>query len=107
MFEDLLDALSFLGSWRWPEAVGEVTDAITERIGQGSDERYRLAVAYKFSVGTDGPYTGESFWQPRFFGKRRVIAARKQFRLHQPIAVRYRPDDPSVNRLDKRTWAGP
>jgi hypothetical protein len=72
MFAELYDALSFLFSWRWPEAVGEVTEVDVECIKHRvSDiETWRLAVAYKFSLGIDGPYAGESFWAPAFFGKR-------------------------------------
>ena len=105
MFEDLYDRISLLFSWRWPEAVGEVTAVDVERVesSEGSD-RFRLAVAYKFSVGIDGPYTGESFWEPAFRGKTRVVAARHKIRVHDQVAVRYRPDDPSVSRLDRRAW---
>ena len=63
-----------------------------------------MAVAYKFSIGNDGPYTGESFWKPAFFSKKRVLAARRNIRVHQQVIVRYRPDDPSVNKLDGRVW---
>jgi len=45
----------------------------------------RLAVAYKFSIGNDGPYTGESFWQPTFFSKKRVLAARHTIKVHQHV----------------------
>jgi hypothetical protein len=62
VFDDLYDAVSFLWSWRWPETPGEVTAVDVERVKnpEGIDT-FRLAVAYKFSIGTDGPYTGESF----------------------------------------------
>jgi hypothetical protein len=67
VLDDLYDAVSFLWSWRWPETPGEVTAVDIERI-QDSDgiETFRLAVAYKFSIGSDGPYTGESFWRLHF-----------------------------------------
>ena len=58
MFEELYDAISFVASWRWPKADGEVTTADAERIGSGSHTRFHLAVAYKFSVDGDGHYTG-------------------------------------------------
>ncbi|MFB3815330.1 MAG: DUF3592 domain-containing protein [Terriglobales bacterium] len=105
MFDDLFDAVSCLWSWRWPEAVGQIPEVEVERIqhNQGGDT-CRLAVAYKFSLGADGPYTGESFWTPAFFVNRRVIAARYKFHIGQPVVVRYRPDDPSVNKLDRRMW---
>lgn len=105
MFGDLYDIVSFLWSWRWPETVGEVTAVDVERMkhSEGGDT-VRLAVAYKFSIGNDGPYTGESFWQPTFFSKKRVLAARHTIKVHQHVVVRYRPDDPSVNKLDRRVW---
>jgi hypothetical protein len=65
MFEDLYDALSFLGSWRWPTAKGQVTEVDVERLShQRGPDTLRLSIAYKFSLGNDGPYTGESFWEP-------------------------------------------
>jgi hypothetical protein len=101
MFADLYDAVSFLWSWRWPLANGQVTAVDTERI-RHSNGRYdaRLAVAYEFSVGDDGPYTGECFWKPAFFSVRRVASARRKVHRGRQVSVRYRPDDPSVNTLD-------
>jgi hypothetical protein len=105
VFTDLYDAISLLWSWRWPEMPGEVTAVDVERIRHSRGrESFRLAVAYKFSIGDDGPYTGESFWEPSFFSKNRVLAARRSFGIHQQVVVRYRPDDPSVNKLDGRVW---
>jgi hypothetical protein len=100
MFDDLYDAVSMFWSWRWPVADGEITAVDIER-NRDSDggETVRLAVAYKFSLGDDGPYTGESFWTPTYAQKTRVARARRRFRLRQKVRVRYRPDDPSVNRL--------
>ena len=78
-----------------------------ERIkGSRGHARLRLAVAYKFSVNGDGPYTGESFWNPAFFVNRRVLAALHKLRIRQPVIVRYKTDDPSLNRLDRRLWQG-
>lgn len=104
MFNDLYDALSYLWSWRWPIAEGEITAIDVERIGRGRDTTFRLAIAYEFSVGTDGPYTGESFWRPAFLAQKRVQSAARRFHHHQRVTVRYRPDDPSVNRLDGSAW---
>ena len=105
MFDDLYDAVSFLWSWRWPETLGEVTAVDVERVKDSeSMESFRLAVAYKFSIGTDGPYTGESFWQPIFSSQSRALASRHNIRVHQQVAVRYRSDDPAVNKLDRRVW---
>lgn len=103
MFGDFYDAISSLWSSRWPEAMGEVTAVDVEWVG-GRNGHLRLAVAYKFSVSGNGPYTGESFWYPAVFIDRRVRAAQTKIRVGHPVAVRYRPDDPSVNRLDRRVW---
>jgi hypothetical protein len=98
MFGDLYDVLSMLWSWRWPVASGKVTAFDVER--NREKQTARLALAYEFSIGIDGPYTGECFWQPAFSSERRVAMARRILRLHQSVQVRYRPDDPSVNTLD-------
>src|SRR5437879_13887542 len=103
IFQAIYDALSFLGSFRWPIAQGEITAIDIERIehSRGRD-LFRLAVAYKFCVGVDGPYSGEAFWQPNFtlFNERaRIKAARHKLHIGQPIQIRYRPDDPTVNVL--------
>jgi hypothetical protein len=99
MFEDLYDRISVLWSRLWPVADGIVTEVISERLGRDG-ERARLAVAYEFSVESDGPYTGECFWTPAFFPLSRVSSARRRLRSRAPVRVRYRPDDPSVNTLD-------
>lgn len=105
MFDDLYDALSTLWSWSWPTANGEATVVEVERLRRGRNgDTLRLCVAYEFSVGNDGPYTGESFWAPIFFGNRRVVAARHKIHVRQRVLVRYRADDPSVNRLDRSVW---
>jgi hypothetical protein len=105
MFEDLYDTVSLIFSRWWPKADGEITAVDIERIrhSRGKDT-LRLAVAYKFSLGDDGPYTGESFWQPSFCVNRKVMAARHKVHLRQTVIVRYRSDDPSVNKLDRGVW---
>jgi hypothetical protein len=105
MFEDLYDGMSFFWLWRWPDVEGHVTEALVECLhANTSYERCRLSVTYEFSVGNDGPYTGESFWDPSFSSKRRAHAARHKFHIGQTVAVRYRRDDPSINRLDRSVW---
>lgn len=103
VFSDLYDAVSMLWSWRWPTSEGEVTaidiETVTRRQNQ---ETLRLAVAYKFSLGEDGPYTGESFWEPGYSA--RVLTAKDNLKVGQPVTVRYRRDKPSVNTLDRRVW---
>lgn len=97
MFDDLYDLLSHTWAWRWPLAHGQITAIDIER--NREKRTARLAVAYEFSVGTDGPYTGESFWRPQFAEERRVGVARKKLHLHQEVTIRDRPDDPSMNSL--------
>lgn len=92
--------MSYLWSFQWPEATGEITAVGIER----NDRVTRLAVAYKFWVNDDGPYTGESFWNPPFNVNRRVQEARRKIRVGHPVLIRYRDDDPSVNRLDGSVW---
>jgi len=62
----------------------------------------RLAEAYKFSIGDDGPYTGESFWTPAFsIGQLKSVRnAKRALHIGQRVPVRYRGDDRSVNALD-------
>ena len=92
-------------SWRWPTSQGKITAVDVERIAHSrGGETVRLAIAYKFSLGDDGPYTGESFWRPVLCSKKRIIAARRTIRVGRPIIVRYRSDDPSVNKLDRQAW---
>ncbi len=104
VFEDLYDAISLLWSSQWPSVEGEVTSVDVERLERRRGESLRLAVAYKFSIGDDGPYTGESFWEPSY-RLERVAAARDKFHEGQTVLIRYRRDDPSVNTLDRSVWA--
>lgn len=77
MFGEIYDAISHLWSWRWPEAKGEITAVDVEKPKRRNGS-LRLAVAYKFSVNGDGPYTGESFWTPALATKRRVLCSEAQ-----------------------------
>ena len=106
MFEDLYDALSRLWSFSWPATQAEVTDIELERIGNPDENRIRLCVCYKFWVGDDGPYSGEDFWKPAFtIGQvKRLRDAKKKLNAKRMVSVRYRPADPSINRLDKESW---
>jgi hypothetical protein len=67
MFEDLYDAISMIWSWRWPASGGRVTAVDVERIrhSRGRDT-LRLAIAYEFSLGDDGPYPGNLSGHLRF-----------------------------------------
>jgi len=105
MFDDLYNALSLMFSPWWPTVEGEIAAVDVERIRHSrSGDTLRLAVAYKFSLGDDGPYTGESFWRPAFFVNKRVAAARHKLHVRQRVTIRYRSDDPSLNKLDRRVW---
>ena len=105
MFEDLYDGVSVIFSWRWPTVSGVITAIDVERISRSNQgESWRLAVAYEFSLGDDGPYTGESFWNPHYFSRRRVRAGRRKFHRGEVVTVRYRKEYPSVNRLDPQVW---
>lgn len=107
MFEALYDAISFLWSNRWPTVEGEITAVEVDRIAGRRNDHFRLAVAYKFFLGEDGPYTGVSFWDPpRSRDEGRATAAKNKFHVGQRMLVRYRSDDPSVNTLDRAAWAG-
>jgi Protein of unknown function (DUF3592) len=103
MFDDLYDSMTKLLSWRWPTCQGEVTAVDIDPLAQ---RRYgpdiRLAVAYRFSVGDDGPYTGELFWEALTSAS--VLAAKDNIVVGQSVTVRYRRDNPSVNTLDTRGW---
>lgn len=51
----------------------EVTAGDIERMRHDrNSDTARLAVAYEFSVGDDGPYTGECFWVPAFCSVSRI-----------------------------------
>ena len=106
MFRDLYDGLTLLWSWRWPTVQGNVTDVTVERFTNksGPAQTLRLSVAYEFYVGTDGPYTGETNWTPAFSSKQRIKTAHDRIRKGHFVPVRYRPHDPSVNRLDGSVW---
>ena len=105
MFDGLLDSLSFLWSGSWPKAIGEITDVYTARLRGRYGYYLRLIVSYKFSIGEDGPYTGEDYWQAYPFGStRRVIRARQRFRTGDFLVVRYRKADPSTNKIDRSVW---
>ena len=94
MFAELYDWLSKSLSWRWPTTDGEITAV---RLLDGKEE---LVVEYKFSLANDGPYTGESRWGPAF-GPTNVMDIPERLRIGNAVTVRYRPDDQTVNTLDR------
>lgn len=63
----------------------------------------RLVVVYEFSVGDDGPYTGESSWAP-WSSEACDMNINDRLKAGERVTVRYRRDDPSINRLDSSLW---
>lgn len=104
MFRNLYDYISLLFSWRWPKAEGVITavDLRAAANGDGGANRLRLVIVFKFCLGDDGPYTGESL--SPYLSNIDLVDVNQQLRTGRPVAVRYRPDDPSVNRLDLSVW---
>lgn len=96
MFSDLHDYISLLFYWQWPRVEGEITAV---RILGGSG---RLLLEYKFSLG-DGYHAGEARC-PSWLAGAAAINVNETFRIGQPVTVRYRLDNPSVNKLDRSVW---
>lgn len=98
LFRLLYEALLSLRSRRWPTTEGEITAVDLESTDRGLE----VAVAYKFSIGEDGPYCGEAFWQSPFsFSQKDTMRkVRRAVHVRQRVQVRYRPDDPEVNVLE-------
>lgn len=53
-----------------------------------------------FQLATTDPYTGECVWVPAFCSVGRIASARWKLHIRDPLRVRYRPGDRSVNTLD-------
>lgn len=105
MFEDLYDTLRMLFSFSWPMAEAEITGVEIETIPHTQRQgELRLSVCYRFFVGDDGPYCGESFWKPTFTVLASMEDAKQVMELKRTVPVRYRADDPSQNRLDRQAW---
>jgi len=94
MFELLYDYVSLAPSWRWPKTQGTITtfDFL------GGQE---LVVIYEFSLSDDGPYTGRSAMPSDGTD---LTSINESLRIGKEVAVRYRRDDPSVNKLDRSVW---
>ena len=88
----------FLGLRDWPIAQGQITG--WNRIQR--DKENFVIVSYKFSVGDDGPYTGQESWQPsmKFRGQDLADNAERLLFDGRSIDVRYKPSDPSENTVD-------
>ncbi len=98
MPSDLYDRFSLLFSQHWPTVEGSIT-----AVDIGSGRGFQIVVVYEFSVGDDGPYTGQSS-SPFWFGGRDVLYINKKLRVGQIITIRYRRDCPSVNKADIGVW---
>lgn len=108
MFDDLFGYVTSLFSWRWPVAQGVVTNVevmfVPSRFKPGRSVP-KVEVAYTFSVGDDGPYTGETIWTLYWTASPKLISSiQNEFGVNKPVTVRYLPKDPSVNKLDRSTW---
>ncbi len=104
MFEDLYDSIRMWFSWSWPTAQAEITEVEVEYFPADQEKQPRLCVCYKFYVGDDGPYCGESFWRPTFSLLKDIEEAKHVMETKRTAPVRYRQDDPSQNRLDREAW---
>ena len=98
MFSGIYDRISLLLYRQWPAIEGTIT-AVDASYGRG----LRIVVVYEFSIPNDGPYTGESS-SPRWFGGTDVLSINKKLAVGQRVAIRYRPDCPGVNKLDRDVW---
>src|SRR5258706_13724050 len=98
-----MSLLSRFFSNSWPLGRGEVVEV---EVGQSehAEAGWGLYVCYKFYAGDDGrdgPYTGESYWEPTFsksMEEMEQIASR--IHIGEAVQVRYRPDNPSVSKLN-------
>ena len=98
MFSDLYYSVSLLFSRSWPKAEGVIAAMGVKPVRDG----YRLVVEYKFSTADDGPYTGESECPIAYVGD--MTRFNQMLRVGEPITIRYRRDNPSVNKADSRMW---
>jgi hypothetical protein len=104
MLENLYDYFSLIFPWRWPKVNGELT-AVHIRymeLSNNDANSLRVILEYKFSLGEDGPYTGETSWSPLFALD--VTEFQEKMKVGQAVTVRYRKDDPSVNKLDRSVF---
>jgi len=98
MLKNLYDDLSLMFYRRWPKVEGKIT-AVDICPGTEPD----VVIVYEFSVGDDGPYTGESS-PPYSFDGTTVMDIERTLSVGKSVWIRYRLDDPSVNKLDPSFW---
>ncbi len=96
MFSDLYDYISLLLYWLWPSVEGQITAV---RILGGSG---RFLVEYKFSLEMD--LTSVKPVALLGLSARQLSTFNETFPIGQSMTVRYRPDNPSVNKLDRSVW---
>ena len=84
---------------RWPTAEGCITAVSAYPYEHG----VQFAITYQFSVAEDGPYTGVCH-SPTWFPGEDIRDVNTKFQVGQVVKIRFRPDDPSVNKLDASTW---
>jgi Protein of unknown function (DUF3592) len=101
VFRELYNGASMMLSWGWPVAEGVITAVRVDPCRSG----LQVVLDYEFSVNGQGPYT-EASSAPSWFGATEVMDIQKTFRIGRALAIRYRRDDPSVNRIDWRRWQG-
>jgi hypothetical protein len=107
MFDALYDSLSMIFSSSWPLTDGVVTAANVRRDSSGDGKAtFALEIAYKFSLGDDGPYVGLSAWRGALSDEQRARDAMRAFQVGQTVLLRYRRSDPSVNKIDSSAWQG-
>ena len=99
MLENLRDSVSLLFTRNWPTTDGQITGVSVYPYERG----IQFAITYTFSLSDDGPYTGESR-SPVWYPGEKVVQINDKFQAGQKVIVRYRPDDPSINKLDRSTW---
>jgi|SRR6185437_556302 hypothetical protein len=98
MLKNLYDDFSLMFYRRWPKAEGKIT-AVDICPGTERD----VVIVYEFSVGDDGPYTGESS-RPFSFEGTTVMDIERRLSVGKPVLIRYRIDNPSINKLDPSFW---
>ncbi len=96
MSSELYDNISLLFCWLWPMAEGCITSVYVDP-SQGG----RISLAYEFSIGNDGPYTGQGS-PPFWFGGTTLMNTEKM--LGEKVIVRYKTSNRSVSTIDWGFW---
>src|SRR5713226_2205411 len=83
MFNELCDYISLMFARRWPTADGLIIGVYVDPI-----LREQIEVAYEFSIGPDGPYTGRS--SPPFWFGGTAVVVNADAMVGQAVIVRYK-----------------